>query len=79
MTTDLLTETATASMLSPDENKTKLPEGTMTLVIIAGAAFLGVCVLILIAGKVFKNPKIHSKFARKSSYDTLQTMQSKNK
>jgi hypothetical protein len=73
---DVITTTFTG-IPSPDAANPY--DGTFLVVEIAAAAFVVICILILIAGKLFKNPKIQSKFSRKSSYDTLQTMQSKTK
>ena len=39
-------------------------------------AFLGVCILAVAAKYIFKNPNLHSKFGRKNSYGTLNTMAS---
>ena len=39
-------------------------------------AFLGVCILTVAAKYIFKNPNLHSKFGRKNSYGTLNTMAS---
>ena len=36
--------------------------------------FVGLCVLVGIGKYVFKHPKMHSKYGRKNSYGTLNTM-----
>ena len=42
-------------------------------VYIAIAAFIGLCILVLVAGKLLKNPVSKSKFGRKNSFGTLNT------
>ena len=47
------------------------------LIIIAVAAFVAICIAIFVAGKLIKNPRINSKFGRKNSFGTLNTIVSK--
>ena len=37
-------------------------------------AIVGLCVLVLLGGLLFKHPKMHSKFGRKNSFGTLNTV-----
>ena len=42
--------------------------------LIAIGAFLGLCIFVLITSRFIKTPKIHSKFGRKNSFGTLNTV-----
>ena len=48
-----------------------------TILIISASVFVGICILLCIARKVFKDPKINGRFQRKHSYGTLNTIASK--
>ena len=48
---------------------------TIVYALIGG--IVGICVLLVIASKVVKNPKMNSKFGRNNSFGTLNTIQAK--
>ena len=50
---------------------------SISIILYAFAAFMIICILVVIAGCFIKNPKVHSKFGRKNSFATLNTFNSK--
>ena len=73
----------TASSLADDSPiipmaETQLVENLAFILLIAGA-FFAVCLVVVVAGRLTKSPILKSKFARKNSYGTLNTVNSNNK
>ena len=50
--------------------------GSITFILIVIGLFFAVCLVIVIAGRLIKSPIIKSRFARKNSYGTLNTLNS---
>ena len=69
----ILLESTTATPDANDQNPSAaIGDPILIYGILAG--LFGLCVLVVIAGKVFKHPKMHSKFGRKNSFGTLNTV-----
>ena len=64
------------ALKTPDANDQNPSAAIGDPILIYGilAGLFGLCVLVLVASKVFKHPKMHSKFGRKNSFGTLNTM-----
>ena len=59
--------------------KQSLKDSNIDMVLLYGlaGAFIGLCILVFVASKVFKSPKLHSKFGRRTSFSTLNTVTTK--
>ena len=66
----------TAKLPSIDNNT--ISSFSIALIVYAFVAFTLLCILVLIAGKIIKHPVIHSRFARKHSMATLNSVQTRN-
>ena len=61
-------------------SKNVAPNGTSadisgsSIIFILVGAFAGIAIALLLAAKFVKHPKIHSKFGRKNSFGTLNTV-----
>ena len=71
--------TTSMSMLQGPDNSQKKTEPIVdpTIIYALISAIVGLCVLLIVASKLVKNPKINSKFGRKNSFGTLNTVKSK--
>ena len=80
--TDLSTEYSTEVLLNTNTvtdviEKIIIPTAAVVdpiLIYAVLAGLVGLCVLVVISGLVIKNPKMHSKFGRKNSFGTLNTV-----
>ena len=68
-----------SSIETPSLNPQSTADDTIQLGYLFGAigAFVGLCIVILIASKIVKHPKLHSKYGRKNSFGTLNTIATK--
>ena len=75
-TSFLISDSSSTLATTPDANEQNPSAAIDDPILIYGilAGLFGLCVLVIIASMVFKHPKMHSKFGRKNSFGTLNTM-----
>ena len=73
-TTTQQSDTSLPAAPSNQQGNNTNPGISQWVLIALFGGFVGLCILTFVASKIFKHPKIHSKFGRKNSFGTLNTM-----